>query len=399
MRYILLFVIAILLPVFAFLNFTQSEDSIFLNNKKIAQKTQKTASAEDIKKYTDQVINEILGTTEQPKKQSAEQESDKNTAAISEKIKSSAWLDSDTPLNIDSPDRKYKIPKLDYTEPVKLPLTATISQPYFENFKTPSFFPIRDWSIDIEDISAVSSLAIEPGTQKVLYHKNIFDPRPIASLTKFMTALVVIDEMELNTPMRISQRAVSTYGEQGDLVLDERITVENLLYILLITSSNDAAIALEEYYNSFRTEQDKTFVAAMNRKAQDLGLLDTFFVEPSGLNINNRSTAYDLARLADYVFQRPILRQIMSTQTIDVQSIEGSISHHLVNSNKLLGILEGVLAGKTGYTEEAGESIVLFVKKSGDIDDYLIYVVLSADDRVKASRQLINWVKKAYIWE
>jgi len=320
-------------------------------------------------------------------------------------FKSSAQLDTDKPLSLDielgieNEKRKYKIPKSEYTEPVKFPLTAIMSRPYLENFKTPNFFPIRDWSVVMDDISAISALAIEPVTQKVLYHKNIFDPRPIASLTKLMTALMVIDEMNLNDIARISAGAVSTYGEQGDLLRDERITIENLLYILLITSSNDAAIALEEYYNSFRIEGDKTFVAGMNRKSQELGLMDTFFVEPSGLNINNRSTVYDLARLADYVFQRPILRQIMSTQSIDVQSIDGTVNHSLINSNKLLGVVEDVLAGKTGYTEEAGESIILFVKKSEDIDDYLIYVILGSSDRVKAARQLIDWVKKAYIWE
>lgn len=397
MRYILLFVLAILLPVFAFLNFTQSEDGIFLNSHKITDLPKKIIGGETIQKYTDKIASGIF-TEKEIKKPAVEE---KKTAALSETAKSSAWVNDDTPLNVEakSSDRKYEIPKLDYTEPVKFPLTETLSQPYLEGFKTPSFFPIRDWSVKIEDIGAISALAIEPFTQKVLYHKNIFDPRPIASLTKLMTALVVIDEMDLKSVVRISEYAVSTYGEQGDLALDERITVENLLYALLISSSNDAALALEEYYNAFRTESDKTFVAAMNRKAQGLNLMDTFFVEPSGLNINNRSTAYDLARLADYVFQRPILRQIMSTQTIDTQSVDGIINHHLVNSNKLLGVMDGILAGKTGFTEEAGESIVLFVKKNKNIDDYLIYIILGSDDRIKSARQLINWVKTAYIWE
>lgn len=394
MRYILLFIIAILLPVFAFLHFTQSEDSLSWNMPEWKMPHWNVdLSLPDFSAAITKSTRKALAFVGLGKDARVEKRPQMASPPVP--------VQKDEPLNVldAGESKKYKVPKLDYAEPVKFPLSATVSQPYLENYKAPNFFPIRDWSVVMEDIFASSALAVEPVTQKVLYHKNIFDPRPIASLTKLMSALIVIDEMNLNDIVRISPAAVATYGEQGDLARDERITIENLLYILLITSSNDAAIALEEYYNSFRVEGDKTFVAAMNRKAQELGLLDTFFVEPSGLNINNRSTAYDLARLADYVFQRPILRQIMSTQTIDVQSIDGTINHHLVNSNKLLGVMEGVLAGKTGYTEEAGESIVLFVKKSENIDDYLIYVILDSQDRVKAARQLIGWVKKAYIWE
>lgn len=374
MRYILLFIIAILLPAFAFLNFTQAGDILF---------TSSAVTFPDPIKFTAQVGGEAV---------SGENTQEVVRSEKSQNIASSARV-------VKATDGDYKIPKISYVEPVKFPLAATMSAPYLESFRSPNFFPIRDWSVAVEDIRAGSALAIEPLTHKVLYSKNMFDLRPVASLSKLMTALVVIDEMDLNSIVTIFPKAVETYGEQGGLAANERISVENLLYILLMVSSNDAAIALEEYYNSFRIEADKTFVAAMNRKAQELGLLETFFVEPSGLSVNNRSSAHNMALLADYAFARPILRQIMSMPSIDVKSVDGTIIHHIVNSNKLLGVMEGVLAGKTGYTEEAGESVILYVKKSSDIDDYLIYVILGADDRVKASRQLIDWVKRAYIWE
>ena len=360
MRYIILFIIAILLPIFAFLNFTQEKEDGYRTKSK-ASFGEKTASVAAI----------IIDEANDPQK-----------------------------LTDDDKDKtSYKIPDIRYTTPVNFPQTTAVSQPYLENFKSPNFFPIRKWDIRVENTNASSALVIEPITQKALYHKNLYNARPIASLTKLMTAIIVIDEMNLNSEINISDAAIASYGDQGGLRVNEVLTVENLLYILLIESSNDAAIAIEEYYNAFRAEQDKTFVAAMNKKAQELGLLDTFFVEPSGLNVNNRSTAYDLARLADYVFQRPILRQIMSIQVIDIQSVDGLTNHHLVNSNTLLGALPGVLAGKTGYTEEAGESLILFVKKSKNIDDYLIYVILGSDDRIKAARHLIDWVDRAYIWE
>lgn len=355
MRNIILFIIAILLPVFAFLNFTQKDD----------------------------------GNMPEPQKQVASisvvSEDDSGVVEVSD-------VQEDDGI-------EYKIPKVFYTEPTNFPNTAAITRAYIDRIKNPSFYPIRNWDVALQDINAISAISIEPIAQKILYNKNIFDPRPIASLSKLMAALIVVDEMNLGDEVLISKNAIEGYGDAGDLVVDEKLTVESLLYALLVSSSNDAAIALEEYYNAFRVEDDKTFVAAMNGKAHALGLIDTFFVEPSGLNINNRSTAYDLARLADYIFHIPALRQILSTPVIDVQSVDGVINHHLVNSNKLLGVLPGVLAGKTGYTDEAGESIVLFVKKGDDPDDYLIHLVLGSDDRIKDARALIDWVDKAYVWE
>ncbi|MBI1888442.1 MAG: D-alanyl-D-alanine carboxypeptidase [Candidatus Spechtbacteria bacterium] len=376
MRYIILFLIAILLPVFAFLNFNQYQ----------------TGNGPDLKNQAASVS--LIASGENGSGEAS------STASI-ELRKASANTRNIIFVGEENTAARYeeKIPAPSYSEPVHFPVLSAIREPYLERFKNPSFLPIRKWDVQIEDVHSASALVIEPATQKVLYHKNLFDVRPIASLTKLMTALIVSEEMDLTSEVTVSKDAVDTEGEAGNLVVDEKITVENLLYLLLVVSSNDAAVALEEYYNSYRTEQDKTFVAAMNRRAEALGLSDTFFVEPSGLNINNRSTAYDLARLADYVFQKPILRQVMSTQTIDVRSVDGVINHHLVNSNKLLGVLEGVLAGKTGFTDEAGESIVLFVKKGDKLDDYLIYVILGSDDRVKVARALIDWVRRAYVWE
>ena len=339
MRYFILFFIAILLPVFAFLRF----------GKKDSVNTAALVSREEVEKSVDTV--------------------------------------------------QYQIPAIQYSEPVNFPSPSLTRSPYLERLQNPSFLPIRNWDVQIENVDAASALVLEPVTQKVLYHKDIFAERPIASLTKLMTALVAIEEMNLSDEVVISKNAISTEGDAGDLVVGEKITVQNLITMLLVVSSNDAANALEEYYNAFREDQDKTYVAAMNTLAQKLGLQSTFFVEPTGLNVNNRSTGYDLARLADYVFQRPVLREILSTQTIDAHSADGVIVHHLVNSNKLLGVLEGVLAGKTGYTDEAGESLMLYVKKNSGAHDYLIYVVLGSNDRVRAARHLIDWIKRAYVWE
>lgn len=356
MRHLFLFIIAILLPVLGILNFVE--------NGSVVEDGQ-TAS----------VVNSTK-TGSDPAKDDADTGDEAEGATILEKL-----------------------PKVFYTEPTGFPNTSNISYAFLDRIKNPGFYPIRVWEVPLDNIDAASAISIEPSSQKILYHKNIFDSRPIASLSKLMTALVAVEEMNLSDEVLISRSTVETFGDAGGLVVGEKITVENLIYALLVSSSNDAAAALEEYYNSFRVEEGATFVAAMNGKARRLGLNDTFFVEPSGLNVNNRSTAYDIARLSDYIFQIPALRQIMSTPVIDVQSADGTINHHLVNSNKLLGVMPDVLAGKTGYTEEAGESMVIFVKKGEGADNYLIHLILGSSDRIKSSRQLIGWVDRAYIWE
>lgn len=438
-RYILLLIIAVLLPVLAFLNFNYRFDNFKSkqpNNQAASLILREVGGSDDAanatatipsdkddgkgldEKTTTSTVKEgSIVSSDIPQKEESTQNTKPEPSSIGNKSSDKkisggvgdyinkfigSFQGSDPGEVEKSTQIKYILPRATYTSPSNFPLTAVTTQPYLERLKNPSFVPMRNWDIDFTDVDAQSSLVIEPGTQKVLYNKDIFDTRPIASLTKLMSALAVIDSMNLKEEVVISKTAVDGYGEMGGLVIDEKLTVENLLYIMLISSSNDAAIALEEYFNTFvRIDENDTFVSRMNKKVQELKLFDTLFVEPTGLDQNNISTAYDLARLADYAFARPILREIMSTPVIDIQSVDGMTTHHIANSNKLLGVLPGVLGGKTGYTEEAGESIVLFVKKnaSGEADDYLIYIILGSKDRTKAARQLIDWIGRAYVWK
>ena len=430
MRYILLFLIAILLPIFAFLNFSYDTDTsgkkigsdaepenqtASLNFSEVSNDTNFSDGAEsesdeggDNSDKIDSGIakpadNEPVKPDEDAVSTSKKMDGSEIATSISEYVNRifNSISGTDPGVVESSSEIRHILPSATYASPSAFPETSTSVQPYLERLKNPSFVPLRNWDVDFEDIDGEALLVIEPGSQKVLYNKNIFESRPIASLTKLITALVVIGELDLKDEVTISKNAVDAYGEMGGLVVDEKLTVENLLYIMLISSSNDAAVALEEYYNSLRTDENSTFVWAMNRMAQELRLFDSVFVEPTGIDENNISTAYDLARLADHAFAIPMLRQIMSTAIIDVMSLDGKIAHRIVNSNKLLGVIPGVLGGKTGYTEEAGESIVLFVKKLdlSQADDYLIYVILGSMDRTKSSRHLIDWMGNAYVWE
>ena len=274
---------------------------------------------------------------------------------------------------------------------------SSVSSLWFAN---PNFLPVRDWEIDEPEIEAravlVSNIADSfslSSKNKILYQKNIDSILPIASLTKLMTAVVVLENIGLDEEVIISENAVRAYGNKGGLVVNEKITVKNLLYILLIESSNDAAVALSE---AVQIKIEKNFINLMNEKAEELGLENTDFIEPSGYLSNNVSTVREVAELVKYIFNYPIIWEISKTPALNLTSIDGVINHYLINTNELLGNLSGILGGKTGYTQEAQGCFVLITRQSEK--DCLVTVVLGAQERFLETEKLISWVNKAYIW-
>lgn len=257
------------------------------------------------------------------------------------------------------------------------------------SFTNPNFLPIRNWNIDQPIIEAEAALIFAPEKNKILYQKNIEQILPIASLTKLMTGLIVLEEMSLDQIITVSKEAVGAYGDKGGLVIDEEISVRNLLYVLLMESSNDAAIALAEAF------PETSLVDLMNQKAKEIGLTKTHFVEPTGYNPANLSTALDLAKLVKYSLQEPFIWQILKTPVIDLSSADGSINHHLTNTNQLLSGWPIIVGGKTGYTEKAQGCMALVIEQASE---YLIIIVLGAKERFSETENLINWVKEAYIW-
>ena len=157
-----------------------------------------------------------------------------------------------------------------------------------------------------------------------------------------MTALVSAGNLPLAEEVVISKAAVGTVGEAGRLAVDETLTVQQLLHALLLESSNDAAVALEETFNLRRTEKENTFTAAMNQMAKDLSLNNAIFSEPTGLSEDNVASAYDVALLMSAAYQNETLRNIMVLSSYETKSKEG-IAHRWVNSNSLLGALPGIV--------------------------------------------------------
>lgn len=273
-----------------------------------------------------------------------------------------------------------------------------------QTLKTIDYLPVRNWNVPFAEISAKSVLSTDEKAEKVFYQKNSSERLPIASLTKLMTALIVLDNYNLEEKIKISKAAVQIEGEMGGLVVGETLTVRNLLYVMLIESSNDAAFAFAEKIGT-----DK-FVELMNKKAAVLYLKNTHFANPAGFDEkNNYSTAFDLARLASAALNYPLVWEILRTKEIEVKSEavpdnpnQPIFPHRLINSNKLLDVVPEIVGGKTGYTDLAGGCMILVAQ----LENFkVINIVLGADggapflDRFKETEKLINWLKEAYLWK
>lgn len=195
----------------------------------------------------------------------------------------------------------------------------------------------------------------------------------MASTTKIMTALIVIENSDLNSTANISKKAAGTGGSRLGLKTGDKITIHDLLYGLLLRSGNDAAVALAENVAGSIPE----FAELMNNKASQLGLINTHFESPHGLDSDNHyTTAYELAMLTDIALKNKTFASIVGTKTYTI-TLNGS-PKTLSNTNELLGNLNGVYGVKTGFTNGANRCLVSSCKR-GDMD--IICVVLGADTK------------------
>ena len=205
-------------------------------------------------------------------------------------------------------------------------------------------------------LSAESAILMDAQTGRVLYEKQADKQSLIASTTKIMTALVVCEQTNVLDRVRIPQEAVGIEGSSVYLKAGEVMTVQELLYGLMLHSGNDAAVALAIYCGG----TVEGFAELMNDKAHRPGMEDTHFVNPNGLDApGHYSTARDMAKLAVYAMENPIFSQTVSTKTVNVGG------RTLTNHNKLLWSLEGADGVKTGYTKAAGRILVSSCSRQG----------------------------------
>jgi D-alanyl-D-alanine carboxypeptidase len=245
---------------------------------------------------------------------------------------------------------------------------------------------------------------LEEDKQVILSEKKASEVIPIASLSKLMMAIVSLDNYKLDDSVKISSSALAASGTMGGLKVNETITVNDLLYVTLIESSNDGSEALAEKMG--RTE----FVYKMNKKAAEIGMKNTRFYNPTGLDVftdssekelleTNISTPEDLSKLVIYILKNyPLIPQILSSPEKKIVSSSG-VAHNLKNTNILLKENTGYLWGKTGYTKEANGCIILILKNYSTVNSgYIINVITGADDRFKEARKLEEWLHTSFIW-
>ena len=237
-----------------------------------------------------------------------------------------------------------------------------------------SLMPVRVWGVST---SASAAVLMDADTGQVLFDHNGGQRMLIASTTKIMTALVALERASPTDVITVKQEHM-TEGSSMYLKPGERVTVEELLYGLLLCSGNDAALAVTECAGGL-----EPFVALMNEKAAALGMADTHFANPNGLDDEEHySTARDMAQLARAAVNEPTLLRMASTRQA---SIGGRT---LTNHNKLLGRMEGCLGLKTGYTKAAGRTLVSCAEKDGR---RLVAVTLRDGDDWNDHEALYRW--------
>lgn len=242
--------------------------------------------------------------------------------------------------------------------------------------------------IGAPQISAEAALFIDSKTGRILYSKNLNKRLPIASLVKVMTALIALEHKNLDDQFLVSQRAADMEPDKMLLIANERLTLKELLYGIFLISANDAAEVLAEETTGNREE----FIKLMNDKAKQLGMKDSFFVNPTGLDedhSNSYSTAYDMAILTRYLIRKyKEVVEITQTPHIILPQTETHQDYDMYSGINLLTTYLGVIGFKTGYTPEAGLTLITLVRRDGY---EVIGVLLGSADRRDEARELLDF--------
>lgn len=254
----------------------------------------------------------------------------------------------------------------------------------------PPPYPKNITGVEPPFLTARASLVVDVPSGVVIYAKNENLRLLPASTTKIMTALVALEFFAPDQVLEVPR--VSYEGQDIKLIPGEKMTVENLLYALLVASANDAAQVLAKNYPGGET----AFVSKMNEKAESLFFKNSHFINPTGIDdYRQYSTAADLSQLAKYALENPTFAKIVATQKVAIYSIDQKIVHPMSNVNILLERLPGIKGIKTGWTVGAGECLVGFIEREGR---KIITVVLGSGDRFGETERLIDWVFGNFEW-
>jgi D-alanyl-D-alanine carboxypeptidase (penicillin-binding protein 5/6) len=257
----------------------------------------------------------------------------------------------------------------------------------------------------LSDTPQQSYLALDLASGETLLSHNITTPRHIASLSKLMTALLILEHHMMDEEVSIPLEATQTEGAQIDLYDQEVLTVETLLESLLVSSANDSAIALAIHHSG----SHEAFAQAMNKKAGELGLSSAYFYNATGLDVieefddgrpfevyGNQMSVSDLATLAQILWKYDFVKENVSKSTFKGTSADGRFYHSKNNTNQLLGSFLNVKGLKTGFTYLAGECLISI----GETPDghEVMTVLVGSLDRFAETKKILAWVYDVYRW-
>lgn len=238
-------------------------------------------------------------------------------------------------------------------------------------------------------LNSKAYLVADRDTGEIILEKNADTIYPLASVSKLMTAVIAREEMDLQTVAIVSRDASNAYGAQGSLGVGEKIRLTDLLFPLLMESSNDAAEVFADQYGHAK------FMEAMNKKAASLGMNDTYYGDPSGLDPQNTSTPHDLLKLARYIYKTD--PQVFDMTRVKQFSIK---NHTWYNRNELLP-LAGYTGGKNGYIDQSLQTTVSMfdvdLAKGGMRN--VIVVILKSPTKKNDTVKLLNYLRKYVVFQ
>ncbi len=266
-----------------------------------------------------------------------------------------------------------------------------LADDFLEEFEENDILETATETSSLPEIFSKNVIVLDRKTKLVLYEKDAYKKVPMASTTKIMTCIIALENSSLTDIITVSNKASSIHGSTLGLPKNSKITMQDLLYGLMLRSGNDCAIAIAEHISG----SVESFQILMNNKAKALNLNNTNFVTPHGLDDEKHyTTAYELAILTDYALNNDIFKKIVSTKEhiIYINNSPRTIS----NTNELLGNTPGVYGVKTGFTFNAGRCLVSSVKRN--VLD-IIVVVLGANTkkiRTTDSKKLIEYIYNSF---
>lgn len=257
------------------------------------------------------------------------------------------------------------------------------------NIWLPDFNSKAAGSIKTPEVSARASLIYDLTTNKVIYQKNIKEKLPMASLTKIMTAIIALENQKKDDKYKVTKKDLIGEASMG-LSQGEILSLKELLYGLILHSGNDAAETLANNFPGGR----KKFIEAMNNKVKTLGLSDTNFTNPTGLEGDGKqyTTAYDLLVITRYaVLNFSLFSEVVSTFDYNIPQTKTHKAYFLENETNLLTSYPGVKGVKTGYTPEAGLCLVTYLDYGGH---KIIGILLGSDNRRQEMKDLLDYSLK-----